>query len=96
MNQPILLIDGNRGQYIPQEFAKDLMNRGYNFTHNRPIWKDVRTLLSGPDNEWYWEAWESLMDKLTFANKKYPGTPYHLEQHDDLWAVPEGYDFGSY
>jgi hypothetical protein len=53
-----LLLDGNRGVYIPQIFL-------------------------GIDDEYYWQAWESILDNATLkedSNK-------FLSQDDDLWLV---------
>lgn len=98
MKEPIMLLDGHRGVYIPQNFAEEIIHRGYKFTHTGKIWKDLRCLLKGPDNnEWYWEAWASLMDKLTlFSHIKGETTPHILWQNDDLWAVPEGFDIENW
>jgi hypothetical protein len=60
MTQSILFADSSRGQYIPQFFAESV---DWNQLDN---WnEDERAiLLSGPDNEFYWETWDSVMDNV--------------------------------
>ena len=71
----MLLIDGAHGRYIPQMFAfmfKAQLNG-----------QDARD-LSDPDSEYYWEAWEDVLNQ-TFIIE---GVVCTLEQDGDLWAIP--------
>jgi|HubBroStandDraft_2_1064218.scaffolds.fasta_scaffold00002_52 hypothetical protein len=74
----ILLLDENKGVYIPQQFA-------------RMYYKDVTgidlSILQKLDIDHvdYWEAWE---DVLQHAMITIDGHQYTLEQDGDLWAVP--------
>jgi hypothetical protein len=49
-----LLIDGNRGIYVPQEFAKTY---GKVFFPNEDL-----SILLDPDHEEYWERWDEIVD----------------------------------
>ena len=71
-----------RGIYIPQHFAESV-NRD---TLTGVSTDDMTTIESGPDTEWYWEAWESVLDnaRLTDSN----GQVWTLYQDGDLWLVP--------
>jgi len=78
---PNLLLESNRGIYIPQVFAQDF---------DIPLPENIaRDLLEGPENEWYWESWAWVLDNVTFLEK---GARYSLYQDGDLWAIPEGFD----
>lgn len=53
----ICILDSARGQYIPQNFAEVY---GDNVPGIDPI--DIEILRSGPSEEFYWEAWDSVLD----------------------------------
>jgi len=81
----ILLFSDASGVYIPQRFAQEMRRdclRGVN-----P--EDLAILERGPteDNEWYWEAWNSI---LTSAELVHNGHVYYFYQDGDCWAVPVG------
>jgi len=84
--EPILLMDANRGAYLPQEFARGI-NRDCLFNVD-PL--DLETLANGPDDntEDYWEAWDVV---LSDAEIYLDGRKYTLSLDSDLWAWPEGY-----
>lgn len=87
MKQPILLLNGSRGIYLPQAFAEQCSN-----------WQGVTphqfdTLSQGPTNDAYWETWNTVHDAAFLVHD---GTHYTLrtsEDYGDLWAVPDGYDW---
>jgi hypothetical protein len=84
-NNPNLLLDSNRGVYIPQVFATD-------FDIKLPA-KIKADLKAGPRSENYWESWNWVLDNVTFVEE---GTKYSLYQDGDLWAIPEGFDIGEW
>lgn len=74
-----LLVSDNRGVYIPQTFAENF---------DLSVWKnidpkDIETLKEGPDAEWYWEAWESVLNSASYVKN---GQAWFLYQDGDLWA----------
>lgn len=79
-----LLLDSNRGVYIPQNFAQDFDISAFGFTENDP---DILCLRDGPneENEWYWEAWHSVLDKAIHTAKN--GDIYTLHHDGDLFAI---------
>ena len=83
----LLLIDENRGLYIPQQFVKTYGPNvmGYNPQSIDDLNEDLNICLYGPDHDLYSEAWSQLLAtaKLTIEGKQYT-----LEQDGDLWAVP--------
>lgn len=80
----ILLFDGHRGVYIPQNFAEECTTNWHNVSDD-----DRKTLLNGPDDEWYWEAWNTVLDNAYYQEPN--GPKYNLYQDDDCWAILEGY-----
>lgn len=85
--QPLeLLLDGNRGIYIPQEFAKQCNPANTYWCYSL---EDEAILQEGPDHEMYWETWEDVLNNARYDDGN--GNVYTLEQGDDLWAIREGY-----
>lgn len=73
------IFDGSRGVYIPQAFGQ----------HCNENWHGVsaenrQTLINGPDDEWYWEAWDSVLNSAYFEKD---GNKWTLYQDGDLWAM---------
>jgi hypothetical protein len=73
-----LLIDSHHGVYVPQLFAEHCAHQ---WDGIKP--KDIQTLLSGPDTEWYWESWETVLNNA--KHKTISGLTLH--QDGDLWAI---------
>ena len=84
--EPILFCDSASGQYIPQRFANEV-NRAYVYDIRD---EDFMILEEGPDNELYWEAWETVLN--TGKLKDSQGVTWFLHQDGDLWLLPENYE----
>ena len=65
METSTLLLDGNRGIYLPQNFAEDFKLEAFGLDRESD---DIQTLLAGPDGEWYWEAWDSVVDAARYVD----------------------------
>lgn len=75
-----LLLNDNRGVYIPQHFVEEFdLDK---FEGIDP--EDVETLKKGPEEEWYWEAWENVLNNATYTES---GKTWTLHQDGDLWLV---------
>lgn len=78
-----LYLDGNRGVYIPQNFIEctdlDCLSNVDQ--------QDINTLLQGPEDEWYWEAWSNILDNAILTEHR-TGKQFNLYQDGDLWLVP--------
>jgi len=77
----ILYADSARGIYIPQFFAESIRRE---FVQGVSI-DDWRILEAGPESEWHWETWESVLNSATIHHA---GIDYVLWQDGDLWLVP--------
>ena len=75
-----LLLDGNRGAYIPRDFAMFIQDMD-NVTE-----EDKQILSAGPDHQWYWETWDDVLGK---ASSNINGKIWRLYQDGDLWAYCE-------
>jgi hypothetical protein len=72
-----LYADGSRGVYIPQYFAE---------SHAPEKWTgidaaDLEILRAGPDHEFYWDAWTTVLDNAETTD----GAVLH--QDGDLWVI---------
>ena len=99
MSRVACLLDDSRGIYIPQIFAETFVFEEI-AQHGAAYWQgveaeDLETLKKGPDEEFYWEAWDSVAQDAfyvvesggtTIDGVAFPeGTRFHLEQDGDLW-----------
>ena len=80
------LLDGNRGMYVPQGFAE---------CYDREVWHysedDAKILLSGPDHEYYWEAWEAVLNEAYLTDED--GHTWTIYQDCDLFVCREDHVF---
>lgn len=82
--EPTLLLDSNRGDYIPEIFARC-------YEHRIP--EHIYSYLQDPEREEYWEAWAWVLDTVTI---EIDGYPHYLWHDGDLWAIPEGFDLDGW
>lgn len=74
-----LLVSDHHGVYVPKVFAENFDIKEWNVSD-----KEAAYLVEGPDQEWYWEAWESVLSEANYKDEN--GNLWHLYQDGDLWA----------
>jgi len=90
-NEPELLINDAHGIYIAQLFCQTYSNY---ITNMDEVKEDFEICLKGTDEEFYWDAWDNLLNNVQFTNdRKENYTIGNLGESGDLWAIPEGYEF---
>jgi ribosomal protein S18 acetylase RimI-like enzyme len=77
-----LLISDSYGIYIPQKFCENFDLNTWGLSESD---KDVDVCLAGPDEEWYWEAWNTILNNAKHIDAD--GCEWHLEQDGDLFTV---------
>jgi hypothetical protein len=77
-----LLIADNSGIYIPRAFAEEFDPESWSIPADDNDWN---LLLEGPDAEFYWEAWHSILIRAVLKDEL--GNVWTLHQDGDLWAV---------
>ncbi len=82
-----ILLSDARGIYIPQNFAED-MGEAWHLS------ADDIAHLSDPENEWYWEAWYSVLDNAYFIDGN--GRKWTLHHDGDLFAIREDFDLENW
>jgi hypothetical protein len=88
--EPMLYLSDARGVYIPRDFA----------THTRRdciagvSQEDLDILASGPDHEFYWDAWSDVESCATVTD---PVTHvvYRVYQDGDCWLIPDGMEWSE-
>ena len=80
-----LFLDGNRGIYIPRDFAECIKRE-----HVENVSAEQWAILdAGPDHEFYWDAWTEVLDGAVLTDPV-TAVRYTLWQDGDLWIIPEG------
>jgi len=83
-----LLLSDSHGIYIPQMYCQ-----GISKEEARELsldWWAVETCQHGPGEEFYWEAWQSILDSAEImepASLKEEESVWRLVQKGDLWQV---------
>ena len=87
--ETMLYANDSRGCYIPQYFAETIKRE--TLTGINP---DALTVLeNGPEEEWYWDEWQHVLDNATVTDEN--GIRYSLYQDGDLWLIPEGMEWSD-
>ena len=82
-----LYLDGSRGQYIPQNFFEITKPECINWTCDKEQKAWILDQCSDPNNEHYWDAWNSAETDIPVTNPE-TNVVYQLHQDGDLWIVP--------
>lgn len=83
-----LLLSDSWGIYIPQMFATRHLTDAV--CQRCGIDPADAAILSDPDNELYWEAWDTVLDSYWEETKEGRWT---LWQDGDLWLAPPGFQW---
>lgn len=89
MSAVILILSDARGIYIPRDFITNEFGEidashcaAWGLTEeDKEWWQDA----SNPENEYYWDAWDWILDNAEFVDEE--GDKYQLWQDGDLWAI---------
>jgi hypothetical protein len=73
----ILFCDASSGRYIPQRFAAEIMPQ-----YLQGVTQDQLNELADPDNRWYWDTWNTVLDNARVVDGD---TVYQLHHDGDLW-----------
>jgi hypothetical protein len=81
----VLAVDSHNGIYSPKFFIE--WYRGFIVNNDNGVMdSDIKDVLDGPDNEFYWEAWEDIMNNAVLEIN---GVRYTIMQNEDVWFIPE-------
>lgn len=76
-----ILLNDNRGVFIPQDFVRNHDVVCWGFDEND---EDILVLRQGPENEWYWDAWDRILMSAQYTDSN--GNVWLLSQDGDLFA----------
>jgi len=85
--QTELLLSDTRGIYIPRDFAQ-LFSDAFDYPGRCSGWTyydAILTLLEGPEVEYYWDAWQAVLDNARLIEDD----SVFLYQDGDLFMIPE-------
>ncbi len=74
-----MLLDDHRGIYIPRDFVQD-----FDLTRWKGIDQDDIDVCLDPEHEYYWDAWQDILDNATFTEN---GFTWVLYQDGAVWAL---------
>lgn len=91
MANMLLWLGDNRGVYIPQHFSESFADRAKSVAGvSDETW---RILESGPDHEWYWEAWDDVCRDARVTDDN--GQQYFVYQDGDCWLIPVEWEWND-
>lgn len=76
----VLAVDDHHGIYAPQTFAEFYLDGQLDKWHGVNA-EDLVILLAGPDNEVYWDTWDSVE---SYAERE---DGYSIHQDGDIWLI---------
>jgi hypothetical protein len=76
------LVADRVGRYIPQRFMEQFEDNIINRDDLNE--DDVQTVLEGPEAEFYWEAWDNLLNQVRV---EIDGSKHVIAQNGDLFAI---------
>lgn len=94
----LLVVDSHHGQYGPQYFCEKFSFEDFCGTIDKEDWT---TVLKGPEEEFYWEAWESIEQSAKLIINPHTmrysidggNIEYFIHSSEgDIYLVPEGVD----
>ena len=98
---PLLYLDDHRGIYIPRDFARDTYREcisgvksedlDYLAGEYTPTGDDDPDDHGGPDGEFYWDTWQTVLDNAIVTDKS--GNVFRLYQDGAVWLIPDGMEW---
>ena len=77
----ILAVDSHYGIYTPQTAMERYMKYAIDLKDHEAYIE----ILSNPENEYYWELYENMLDTWTIVIE---GKAYNFFSNEDLWLIP--------
>ena len=77
------IIDGHNGRYVPQCFVESFDLDAW---HIEGL-EAVQYVLAGPDNEYYWEAWDFVLDAAYLIDEQGKKWTLYPGESGDLFMV---------
>ena len=77
-----LLLDSNRGQFIPRDFVNEFKLEKFGFVEDQiELYKEE---MQEPSHEYYWDNWNSILMNACYKQDE---NEFYLYQNGDLWLV---------
>lgn len=86
LNAVVLILTDARGIYIPRDFVCDDYNEiAIEHCEAWGIKLEDAEVLQNPENEWYWDTWNDVLNCAEFTDSE--GNKFKLHQDGDLWGI---------
>lgn len=87
------LLSDARGIYIPRDFVQgfaiECKEEDKQAAIDGKAWKGIKAndviVCNDPDHEWYWDAWDSILNNAYWIDSE--GHKWTLHQNGNLWAI---------
>lgn len=79
------LVGSGAGIYVPMCFASNYEMKAWGVS------EENQEILKNPDHDLYWDTWDDVLNLASFTDDK--GQKWSLHQDEDLFAVPDGYEW---
>lgn len=86
--KPEIFLNDAHGIYIPTLFAQSIRHDCVTDVDA----DDWDIIESGPDHEFYWDAWTDILDSARITDPS-TGAVYTLYHDGDLWLIPDGMEW---
>jgi hypothetical protein len=86
-----LVLSDSHGVFIPQLYCSSISEEDALLLG--VSWEDVKRCQAGPDEEFYWESWATILDAALIvspATLKEEESLWRLHQDGDLWEIRDG------
>jgi hypothetical protein len=87
--KPIYFISDHHGVYIPKMFAEFFDTSSYKLEGVGE--EELKILKAGPEEEDYWDVWESVERCGIVIDDKQIRNRVHMD--GDCWLIPEGMEW---
>ena len=84
------VVNGAHGRYVPQVFCEKYDLDWAPSEIKNMLQADWQICLNGPDEEWYWDAWQEVLDNYQIHHSSL-GYFYCFEQDQDVFEIQQFY-----
>lgn len=92
--EPSVLIDSNRGIYVPRYFAQMALDNPETVVGFEDFREHFNYLVVlGVEGDAYWDTWDYILNNVQLYDENRTQATWYLNQYEDLWIVPIGFNW---
>ena len=85
------VVSDSWGIYVPQHFCQKYDLDWAPSEIKNKLKEDWQICLNGPEEEWYWDAWQEVLDNYKICHPSL-GYFYRFEQNGDVFEIQKFYN----